>query len=211
MNPKRVLFVGNLLDIKGVDHLLSAWQTLISKYELSFEIELIIIGDGPQWEKLQKQAQEFGISNSVKFLGTKPHSEIADWMRSSDCLCLPSHSEGMPNVVLEALACGIPVVATNVGEIPFLIKNNINGFIVKQSQTLVTSNDQKWKLREKKAELMKRKNEGTGFSYRLAENLIKTLKRNWDAKMISELVNDYTWEKAAIIIVDTIQQKTKIT
>ncbi len=67
--------------------------------------------------ELEKQADELGIRESVHFPGNRPHEEVALWMNAADCLCLPSRSEGMPNVVLEAVASGLPVVATEVGAV----------------------------------------------------------------------------------------------
>jgi glycosyltransferase involved in cell wall biosynthesis len=74
-------------------------------------------------KQLEKQAQDLGISDSVTFLGSRPHNEVALWMNAADCLCLPSRSEGMPNVVIEALASGLPVVAADVGGVRELLEN----------------------------------------------------------------------------------------
>src|SRR5205823_8936237 len=62
-----------------------------------------------------------GIGDQVRFCGRKPHAEIPDWMAASDLFCLPSLREGCPNVVLEALSCGRPVVASHVGGVPELL------------------------------------------------------------------------------------------
>jgi len=84
---------------------------------------LLIIGDGKLRKKLERQAKKLGISELVHFLGARPHEEIALWMNAADCLCLCSKSEGMPNVVLEALASGLPVVATDVGACRDMLKD----------------------------------------------------------------------------------------
>jgi glycosyltransferase involved in cell wall biosynthesis len=70
--------------------------------------------------KLERLARTLGIGDQVRFLGRRPPEEVADWMNRADVLCLPSRSEGMPNVVLEARACGLPVVASPAGAIPEL-------------------------------------------------------------------------------------------
>ena len=83
--------------------------------------QLIIIGSGPLRAKLEHQAQQLGISDHVQFLGNRPHHEVALWMNRANVLCLTSRSEGMPNVVVEALVSGLPVVATAVGACPELL------------------------------------------------------------------------------------------
>ena len=108
-----VLFVGHLVDIKGVDLLLKAWAEL---RKVRDDGRLVIIGEGTRHKQLELMADELGISESVMFMGECDHKEIALWMNIADCLCLSSRSEGMPNVVLEALASGLPVVATDVGD-----------------------------------------------------------------------------------------------
>ena len=82
---------------------------------------LLIIGSGPMRGQLERMARELGIADQVHFLGNRPHSEVAIWMNRADVLCLTSRSEGMPNVVVEALASGLPVVATAVGACPELL------------------------------------------------------------------------------------------
>jgi glycosyltransferase involved in cell wall biosynthesis len=106
---QRVLFVGNLVPVKGVDLLMRAFA------ELSNKPHLMIIGVGPMRRALARLSNELGISERVTFLGRRPPSEVALWMNVADCLCLTSHSEGMPNVILEARAAGLPVVTTPAG------------------------------------------------------------------------------------------------
>jgi len=81
---------------------------------------LLLIGSGPMRRKLEGLARELGIAEKVHFLGRRPPEEVALWMNVADVLCLSSHSEGMPNVVLEARASGLPVVTTPAGAIPEL-------------------------------------------------------------------------------------------
>lgn len=193
---KRVLFVGNLVEVKGVDRLLSAWRILTQVLlRSSLEVELLIIGEGPNRQKLEKQARDAGIAGSVRFIGGKPHREISHWMRSVDCLCLPSRSEGMPNVVLEALACGVPVVASGVGEVPFLIKDGVNGFMVPQ--------DEGYGDHDREV-----------FPVRLAEALARALTRTWDTAAViggagsggNAAMKAFTWEHAAQTLIDAIGQ-----
>ena len=81
---------------------------------------LMMIGEGPERERLGALAQALGISDRVHFLGRRPPEEVALWMNQATVLCVPSRSEGMPNVVLEARASGLPVVTTPAGAIPEL-------------------------------------------------------------------------------------------
>ena len=81
---------------------------------------LQIIGSGPMRAQLEQLAHDLGIADRVQFLGRRPREEVALWMNRADVLCLSSRSEGMPNVVLEARASGLPVVTTPAGAIPEL-------------------------------------------------------------------------------------------
>lgn len=110
-----VMFIGNLVPVKAVDVLLEACSLLT---RAGREFRLFIIGEGPLRKSLQLQASKLGIEGRISFFGSRPHSELADWFRAADVFVLPSHSEGVPNVLLEASACGIPWVASRVGGIP---------------------------------------------------------------------------------------------
>lgn len=109
-----ILFVGNLVPVKGVDRLLHAVAQLLASGD---EFHLHIVGDGPLRTALQSQANESGLAEHVTFHGSKPHAELPDWFRAASVFCLPSHSEGVPNVLLESAACGVPFVAFDVGGI----------------------------------------------------------------------------------------------
>jgi len=92
---------------------------------------LVIIGDGPMRKGLERRVRESGLDGSVCFLGVRPHGEIALWMNRAGVLCLASRSEGMPNAVLEALASGLPVVATDVGACREMLEGEPAARIVK--------------------------------------------------------------------------------
>lgn len=98
------LAVGNLVELKGVHLALEALAALPG-------VALLIAGQGPEEERLRQLAERFGVSGRVRFLGTVPHAELCEYYNAADALVLASSREGMPNVVLESLACGTPVVA----------------------------------------------------------------------------------------------------
>jgi len=113
-----VLFVGNLVPVKGPDLLIEAWAELQAGRSGRRDepgLRLVVIGDGPMRGRISRQAARLRVSGSVSLLGSRPHEEVALWMNAADALCLCSRNEGMPNVVLEALASGLPVAATDVG------------------------------------------------------------------------------------------------
>jgi glycosyltransferase involved in cell wall biosynthesis len=112
---RHLLFVGNLLPVKGLDVLLQACTRLENRIG---PWELHLIGSGAMQGQLVRQAARAGLSDRVRFQGPRPHSDLPDWYRAADLFVLPSRSEGIPNVLLEAAACGTPFVATRVGGIP---------------------------------------------------------------------------------------------
>lgn len=124
-NNKTIGFVGHLTKQKGVEYLLRATKELKEKKE---DFALKIIGDGSERRSLEKLSQDLSIENFVYFVG---HKENAwKYMQDLNVLVLPSLWEGLPNVIMEAMAVGLPVVATSVGGVPELIKNNETGFLV---------------------------------------------------------------------------------
>ena len=110
-----VLYVGNLKESKGCLDLLEAFPAVLARYPRA---RLVFVGGGAAGPALSRRAGQLGIAGAVLLAGARPHDELPAWMQAADLLSLPSHNEGVPNVVLEAMACGLPVVATRVGGIP---------------------------------------------------------------------------------------------
>lgn len=109
----RFLFVGRLNDQKNVALLLRAFAGICSGSGRS-TYTLTVVGDGPLRESLADEARQLGISSDVEWLGWQAREALPGIYGRSDCLVNPSHYEGMPNVVLEAMSCGLPIIASNV-------------------------------------------------------------------------------------------------
>lgn len=118
--PKQLIFVGRLSKEKGVDILIDAFNTL------SNDIHLLVIGDGPEKKNLEKQSK----NKNVHFLGHVDHTKTLEYMHASDILIQPSRKEGLSTTILEAMACKIPIIATNVGGNTDLIDNMKNGILI---------------------------------------------------------------------------------
>ncbi|MGD1000935.1 MAG: glycosyltransferase [Candidatus Brocadiia bacterium] len=127
---KLVLFVGSLLPVKGIDVLMEAFLAMRARNPALFaQTQLLIAGEGPKRSWIVRRMADEGLSGSVKLLGHVGRERIARLMSAADVLALPSRNEGCPNVVLEALACGTPVVAARVGAVPDLLDES-SGIIV---------------------------------------------------------------------------------
>ena len=123
-----ICFVGNLVREKGPDLLVEAFGRLKTSGDQSAHVA--VIGDGDQKEALAARASALGLGRRAMFLGRLPPEQVALWISASDALCLPSRREGCPNVVLEALASGRPVIAAAVGGVPELLSAR-NGVMVR--------------------------------------------------------------------------------
>lgn len=118
-----VLYIGRLLPVKGVDVLLNAWQQLPSEHRN--RSLLLIVGDGPEAHRLQHFVAEHSLGESVCLAGRQEN--VLDYLHAADLFVLPSRSEGSSNALLEAMACGLPVVASNVGGSADIVEEKRNG------------------------------------------------------------------------------------
>jgi len=120
--------VGSLLPVKRWDRLLRVIQKIIAaeKRDVFFRIA----GDGPLRPTLEKLAGDLGVSDNVQFQGTI--NDISVFLNGAKFLVHTSESEGCPNAVMEAMACGLPVVAMEAGDIPCLVEHGETGFVVSQ-------------------------------------------------------------------------------
>jgi glycosyltransferase involved in cell wall biosynthesis len=122
-----IVFIGNLRELKGVHILIEALG--IVKRNIP-DIYLLIAGSGSQEAKLKEMALALGLENNVSFLGFIRGDERFSYIKAAKFLVLPSFWEVLPIVVLEGMACGKAIVASNVGGIPYLINDGLNGYLV---------------------------------------------------------------------------------
>lgn len=121
------IFVGRLSTQKNIHFLLEQIEKLRKKTEIPFNLKLV--GDGPLKDELRSYAKTLGISDIIKWHGWLDKNNILKQLQNSDCLINPSFCEGMPNAVLEAMACGVPVIASNVAGNNSLVIDGKNGFL----------------------------------------------------------------------------------
>ena len=162
------LFVGQLVPIKAIDNLLVAWQAALAQGTLTATDRLLLIGEGPLRQRLQALADSPESKGTVQLIGARPQPEIASYLKASDLLCLPSHNEGMPNVIIEAFASGVPVLATAVGGVPELVQPGVNGLLVPPANPAA-----------------------------LASALGEVFDQKWDTAQIAAGASGYTWQALA--------------
>ena len=161
-----ILCVGALIPRKGHDYTIRSLKLLTSMHDCA-DLLLVLAGSGPERNSLEILVQSLGLQAHVRFLGEIPHQQLQLWYSAADVSCLVSSKEGWPNVVLESLACGTPVVATDVWGIPEIIRSDTTGLLTKQDD------------RE------------------IAATLYKALTRKWCSDSILEFASQNTWVHAA--------------
>ncbi|MEM7349860.1 MAG: glycosyltransferase, partial [Acidobacteriota bacterium] len=117
--------VGRLTDTKGFEHLLAAAAEARAN---GIRLEVVLVGDGPRHEALTAEARRLGIGSAVHFLGRRGDPDCI--YPALDLFVLSSLREGSPNVLLEAMACGIAAIATRVGGVPELIDDGDQGLLI---------------------------------------------------------------------------------
>jgi glycosyltransferase involved in cell wall biosynthesis len=165
--PDRSLvgYVGRLSHEKGIDVVVEAMGELVRREPRP--VDLVVVGSGPMEQPLRARASALGLADRVRFAGHRGHEELPRWLSALDVFCLPSRSEGCPNVVLEALASGRPVVASAVGGVPELLRRD-NGILVPPDRPAA-----------------------------LAEALGQALDRTWDPEALRATVPSLSWDAVA--------------
>jgi glycosyltransferase involved in cell wall biosynthesis len=123
----RILAIGRLIQRKGFDCLIKSVSEIIKNTDKDFCVE--IVGDGPLRSELTNLAEKLKVSDKVIFSGSVPYDQLPERYRQADIFVLSSYAEGMPLVVLEAMASGLPIVATRVQGIDELVKDGTNGYL----------------------------------------------------------------------------------
>lgn len=123
-----ILCVGRLIERKGQDHLIRAFANLQAKSKSPVKLTLVGTGDADIY--LRKLAVDLLVTNHVDFAGVVSSENMPQVYRDAEVFVLPSQNEGMSIALLEAMACGLPVVVTDTGGIAELVKDSVNGFIV---------------------------------------------------------------------------------
>lgn len=134
-----LLFVGRIEPLKGIDTLLRALQVLHSSGQMPHRLLLSVIGGDPskpretrhaELEKLMTLRGELGLGDVVTFLGRRAQETLHSYYSAADVVVMPSHHESFGMVALEAMACGTPVIATDVGGLSQLVRDGETGFLV---------------------------------------------------------------------------------
>lgn len=130
-----LLNVGNLVPIKNHLLLLKAFKGLCARSGFT-DIQLFILGEGVMRNRLESYIRDSGLKNKTFLPGRIAHKDISKWMNASDFFVLPSINEGSPTVVSEALGCGLPVVATAVGNVPNLVSDGSDGLLIQNPKSV---------------------------------------------------------------------------
>jgi glycosyltransferase involved in cell wall biosynthesis len=123
-------YMGRLSEEKGILCFIEAIPSVLEKRK---DITFLIGGDGNLSTKIRKYVNKQNIGDTVEMVGWIPHEELPDYLNDLKLLVLPSYTEGLPNIMLEAMACGSPVLATPVGGVPDVIKDGETGFILEDN------------------------------------------------------------------------------
>ncbi len=172
------MFIGRLELVKGLDILINAIAYLKEKNNLYFK--LCVIGEGSLENELKSYVSQKELSEFFVFIGKIPHNKINNWMSAADLICLPSYNEGYPNVLLESIACGTPVIASNTGGIPDIVNSN-NGILFK-----------------------------TGDFKELAYKLKAGLDMKWDANKVKDSVQQLSWTSIAQKYIKVFNQTVNV-
>lgn len=128
--PPLIGYIGRLSGEKGVQHFARALPTIFDNQE---NLRVLIGGDGDLKETIEASLREGGVTARVDLPGWISHDDLPEYLNQLRLLVLPSYTEGLPNIMLEAMACGTPVLATPVGAIPDVIIDGKTGFIMENN------------------------------------------------------------------------------
>jgi glycosyltransferase involved in cell wall biosynthesis len=143
-----LLYIGSLIKRKGVEYLIEALALIAQKQP---SLRLLIVGDGPERPTLERLVSNRCLTERVTFAGQQPPNEVRLWLQQAKLFVLPSVEEGLGVVLLEALACGVPIVASRVGGIPEAVTLDVGLLVPPADPTLLgeaiiqlLSDEQRW-------------------------------------------------------------------
>lgn len=161
---------GSIEEYKGIDLFVQAIIN-INDYLRKNNISVIIGGEGPLLNSIKNSIDFNHMSDIVSFTGWMPYEKLPDRLNELSLLVLPSYSEGLPNIILESMACGTPVLVTPVGALPDIIQDELNGFIMENNSP-----------------------------EQIANNIVRSLEFNDKEKVVSNALslinNNFTYESA---------------
>ncbi len=164
-----VLYVGRFVQRKGINYLLEAWKKVQKEVA---QARLLLLGDGQTFEEMRRYAEKLSIAETTHFLGHV--NNVQEYLQAADIFVLPSIQEGMPNALLEAMASGLPVVATRIGGVVDIIEDGIDGVLVEPADTEG--------LAEKILQLLKRKD----MAETIACNAYQKIKNHYSLDSIAQ-------------------------
>lgn len=127
-----LIFLGRLIAQKGLLHLIDAMAEVVKEYP---KTGLLIVGRGKEKERLEKRTRKLALEKNVIFPGFIPEEQLPDLYSSADIFVLPSLWEVLPISLLEALACGAPLLVSDAGGNPEVVENGVNGFVFRKGNT----------------------------------------------------------------------------
>ena len=145
-HPGSIIYAGVLTPLKGIHHLINAFSRVAEEFPSA---KLFLVGrdqNKTYAAELKKQIEKSGLNDRIQFIGAQPQSQLAVWMAKATVLVLPSMSEGLGRVIIEAMATGIPVIGSDVGGIPELVEDGVTGFLVPPGDEHVLAEKLRWAL-----------------------------------------------------------------
>ncbi|MEO0986352.1 MAG: glycosyltransferase [Cyanobacteria bacterium J06639_14] len=135
---QRLLYVGRLAAMKGLPVLFEALSQLRQRYP---DLQLTVVGDGQERPEIEASAQQLGLDKMVDFVGYKSQADVRAYLQQTDIFILPSFAEGVPVVLMEAMAAAVPVLTTRIAGVPELVEHGQSGWLVPpgDQQTLAES------------------------------------------------------------------------
>ena len=171
---KKIIFsAGGLITLKGHHIVIDAMADIIERIP---DIHFFIAGKGVYQRNLEERISEKKLKTYITLLGHVPNSELKQWYSAADVFCLASSREGWANVIMESMACGTPVVATNVWGAPEIITSPEVGLLVDRNKDSI------------------------------ANGLIEALTRDWNRELIRDHVSKRTWDVVAQEVKDVFEQ-----